>query len=278
MNTKSLQHKNQKTADAFATSWNNLPPGSVYTRDQFEDWMVPIKESDVHGKDVLELGCGNGSLMVHMAAWSPARLVGVDLGDSVVSAKNNLLLTGFQNWEVVKDDLVLYENSGFDITYSIGVLHHLKDPKTGFESLLRNTKSGGRFHAWVYAYEGNGFIRLFVDPIRKVTSHMPWWFTKYVIATPLVVPFFIYAKILNSLPRLTFFRKTPLYEYSLWIARREFAFFRHVAFDQLVTPQTKYIPRTTIKKWLADYPDIDQNSTYIIMRNGNSWKFGGKKK
>ena len=30
-----------KTADAFATSWNNLPPGSVYTRAQFEDWFAP---------------------------------------------------------------------------------------------------------------------------------------------------------------------------------------------------------------------------------------------
>ncbi|MEK7662219.1 MAG: class I SAM-dependent methyltransferase [Patescibacteria group bacterium] len=278
MGEKISQQKDQKTADAFAASWNNLPAGSVYTRDQFEDWLSPITGNDVFGKDVLELGCGNGSLMIHMTTWNPARLVGVDLGDSVESAKKNLSLTGFPNWGVLKADLISYESDGFDMAYSIGVIHHLKDPKAGFESLIRNTKSGGRFHAWVYAYEGNDFVRLFVDPIRKVTSHMPWWFTKYIVATPLAVPFFLYAKILNFFTNLTVLKKMPLYEYSLWIARREFSFFRHVAFDQLVTPQTKYISRATIEKWLAGSPYIDQNSTYIIMRNGNSWKFGGRKK
>ena len=66
----------------------------------------------------------------------------------------------------------------------------------------------------------------------------------------------------------------PLYEYSLWIAKREFAFFRHVAFDQLVTPQTRYIDRPTIEGWLKSNPRI-ADGAYIVMRNGNSWKFGG---
>jgi tRNA G46 methylase TrmB len=79
-----------RTAKAFATSWNNLPAGSVYTPAQFKDWLDPITPGDVEGRDVLELGCGNGSLLVHMAGWRPRRLVGVDLGDSVVSARENL--------------------------------------------------------------------------------------------------------------------------------------------------------------------------------------------
>ena len=67
----------------------------------------------------------------------------------------------------------------------------------------------------------------------------------------------------------------PLRDYSLWIARREFAFFRHVAFDQLVTPQTAYIRREEIERWLAQVPGIAAGSGYVILRNGNSWKFGG---
>ena len=63
-----------KTADAFATSWNHLPEGSIYTRDQFEDWMAPITEKDVAGNRVLELGCGNASLMVHVTEWLPSYL------------------------------------------------------------------------------------------------------------------------------------------------------------------------------------------------------------
>jgi SAM-dependent methyltransferase len=264
-----------KTADAFATSWNNLPKGSVYTWDQIEDWMAPLKMNDIRGRRVLELGCGNGSLMVHMAEWKPSFLEGVDLGDSVKTAELNT--AHMERVKVTKADLVTFTGTKpYDLVYCIGVLHHLQDPYKGFESVVRNTAPGGRFHCWVYAKEGNWVIMHLVEPIRKIACRLPWWFTKYLLATPLVFPYFVYAKLLKVLPKWSIFTHAPLYEYSLWIAKRGFFFFRHVAFDQLVTPQTTYIPKATIEKWMKDHKDIDQTSTYIIMRNGNSWKFGGK--
>ena len=63
----------RETASAFAKSWNALPSGSVYTREQFEEWLHPLAESDVRGREVLELGCGNASLLAHMTAWGPVR-------------------------------------------------------------------------------------------------------------------------------------------------------------------------------------------------------------
>jgi SAM-dependent methyltransferase len=266
-----------KTARAFATSWNNLPKGSVYTKDQFVDWMEPLNEDDVRGKRVLELGCGNGSLMTHVVDWKPAQLDGVDLGDSVITARENL--KGHSNISVIQNDLVAHKaGEPYDFVYCIGVLHHLQDPRAGFESVVRNTKPGGKFHCWVYAQEGNWVIIHMVDPIRKVASRLPWWFTKHILATGLVAPFFMYAKLLSVLPRSSGLRKLPLYDYSLWIGKREFAFFRHVAFDQLVTPQTAYLSKETITSWLHTQLDVKQESIYIIMRNGNSWKFGGTKK
>ena len=273
-------NNDQKTADAFAESWNHLPDGSVYTRDQFEDWMSPITQTDAQEKSVLELGCGNASLLVHLAAWNPAILHGVDLGDSVLSAEINMKKAGYRNWKIIKADLAEFtgKDNGYDLVYCIGVIHHLKNLKKGVDALVRNTKKGGRFHGWVYAREGNGVIVYIVDPLRKVVSRLPWWLTKYFIAAPLVLPYFLYAKTINALREVSWVRRLPLYQYSLWIAKREFAFFRHVAFDQLVTPQTRSIRRSQIEAWLKSYDEIDQNSAYIIMRNGNSWKFGGRKK
>lgn len=269
----------QATADAFATSWNNLPEGSVYTREQFEDWFAPLTRSDLVGKDVLELGCGNGSLLVHAASWEPQRLVGVDLGDSVRSARANLEQTGFRRGEIVKGDLTTFTSEGFDVVYCIGVLHHLREPEAGFRSVLRNTRPGGRFHCWVYAREGNALIVWIVDPIRRVASRLPWWFTKHVLAVSLVAPYFLYARLLAALPRAAWLKKLPFYDYSLWIAAREFAFFQHVAFDQLVTPQTVYLRREQIEDWLSRHADeIEAGSQYIVFRNGNSWKFGGRKR
>ena len=269
----------QSTADAFATSWNNLPQGSVYSTEQALDWFAPLARADVEGRRVLELGCGNGSLAVHMLAWKPAYLEGVDLGDSVSSAMRNLESISTTGWSIRKADLTTYVAAQpFDVVYSIGVLHHLQDPKAGFDAVLRNTKPGGRFHCWVYAHEGNGVVRWIVDPIRRAACRLPWWITKYLVATPLVAPYFVYAKAMRRWLAGERFRSLPLHAYSLWIARRDFAFFRHVAFDQLVTPQTTYLRRQAIEDWLANHPDVESGTTYVIFRNGNSWKFGGRKK
>lgn len=273
-------NSDQRTADAFATSWNNLPAGSVYTRDEYADWMAPLTEADIRGHDVLELGCGNGSLLLHTADWGPRRLVGVDLGSSTSTARVNLQRAGFPNTDVQQADLTRYESDGFDLVYCIGVLHHLQKPEAGFAAVLRNVRPGGRFHCWVYAREGNGLVVALVEPIRKIASRLPWWFTKYAVATPLAVPFYIYAKALRAVvgKRIHGLKGAPLRDYCLWIAPREFKFFRHVAFDQLVTPQTAYIKRDQIERWLSNAPDVEVSSSYIIFRNGNSWKFGGTRK
>ncbi len=264
-----------KTAAAFASSWNNLPPGSVYTRAQFEDWLAPLTRADIEGRSVLELGCGNGSLLFHMAGWRPAHLEGIDLGDSVMSARRNLAAQDNPNWVVSQGDLTIYRGEPRDVVYSIGVLHHLKNPRVGFDSVVANTKAGGRFHGWVYAREGNGVIIGIVDPIRRIVSHLPWWFTKYLVATPLTVPYYFYALLLQRFRGIGWLRRLPLYDYSQWIAGREFSFYRHVAFDQLVTPQTAYIDRATVERWLRENPRVSPGTTYVIFRNGNSWKFGG---
>jgi SAM-dependent methyltransferase len=273
-----MTQDDQRTAAAFATSWNNLPAGSVYTTTQVADWFAPVTPDDIRGRRVLELGCGNASLMVHVLSWSPAQLDGIDLGQSVDSARANLAASGRTNWRVDQADLTAYASNGYDVVYSIGVLHHLQDPHAGFESVVRNTRPGGRFHCWVYGREGNAVVIAFVEPMRRVASHLPWWFTKYLVATPAVVPYYFYAKLLSALPRWGWLRAFPLYEYSLWIGQREFPFFRHVAFDQLVTPRTVYLDRATLERWLASRSDVEPASTYLIMRNGNSWKFGGTRR
>src|SRR5215471_19514611 len=82
--------RDQRTADRFAASWNDVYDASVYTPEQFLDWIAPWSESAVRGHSVLELGCGSGALLVHMATLGPSRLVGIDLGASVERARGLL--------------------------------------------------------------------------------------------------------------------------------------------------------------------------------------------
>ncbi len=263
-----------ETANAFAESWNRLSVGSAYTRAQFLDWMAPLDPVDFRGKNVLELGFGNGSLLHHMARSGPARLSGVELGDTLETARRNVGDVPGTRIELHHGDLTRVDLGEFDLVYCIGVLHHLKDPSAGFDSVLRHTRPGGRFHCWVYAREGNALVRYFVDPLRRVSSRLPWWLTKYGLALPLVVPYFVYAKSIRFLAPRALRPVLPLYDYSLWIAERELRFFHHVAFDQLVARTTAYIPRGRVDLWLSD-PRVEPGSRYVIFRNGNSWKFGG---
>lgn len=268
-----------KTAEAFASSWNHLPQGSVYTEEQFLDWLSPRTQKNVEGKSVLELGCGNGSLLVHMTRWNPKDLLGIDLGSSVESAQKNLSLTPFKNWHIKKADLTQYRGPGMDFVYCIGVLHHLKDPYAGFRSVLANVKPEGEFHCWVYAWEGNFVVRVFVEPLRRIFSKFPWWITKYGAATPLAVVLYAYAKFVSVCREGSWIvRHLPLATYCRWLSKREFLFSRHVVFDQLVSPQTQYIKKTTLEDWFRSNSEIIPESAYIILRNGNSWKFGGTRR
>lgn len=264
------------TARAFAESWNRI--GSVYSQEQFLEWIAPLTPADLRGKDVIELGYGNGSLLHHAARCAPARLAGIELGDTMAQTRRNLEGAPVQP-ELHRGDLTVACLGEFDVAYCIGVIHHLEDPDRGFEAVLRHTKRGGRFHCWVYAREGNALVRAIVEPVRRVASGLPWWLTKYFIAFPLVVPYFLYAKSLRALGldgERSPLRWLPLFEYTRWIARERFAFFHHVAFDQLVTPTTRYIDRATVERWLGR-GEVERGSSYLILRNGNSWKFGGRR-
>jgi SAM-dependent methyltransferase len=271
-----------ETAAAFASSWNHVGEGSVYKREDFVDWLRPIDPASIEGETVLEMGFGNGSQLFHMAAQRPKRLCGVELGDTLEQTRRNL--AGLMHFvELHRGDLTTVDLGTFDLVYCIGVLHHLQDPERGFEAVLRHTRPGGRFHCWVYAREGNGVVIRVVEPVRRLACRLPWWLTKYGVALPMVAPYYAYAKALRMVSQVAGSRgeelaaKLPLGAYTMWISRREFPFFHHVAFDQLVTPQTHFLPRATLEKWLQR-PEIDERSTYIIQRNGNSWNFGGRRR
>jgi SAM-dependent methyltransferase len=271
-----------QTAAAFATSWQNCYTESPYTREQYLDWIAPLTPRDLQGKSICELGCGHGGLLRYTAEYAgrEGRVVGVDLGDSVKTAEESFREAGTPNASFAQADIHEFarQNEGtFDVVYCIGVIHHMKSPQEGFRSVLRATRPGGQFHCWVYGYEGTGLVRYLVEPLRRVAWRLPWWVNKYGVALPLSVPFFMVSKAAYALRDFKPTDAFPMVDYFRHIGKREFDFHHHVAFDQLVTPQTTFIRREEIEGWLRAEGDGIED-TYILPRNGNSWKFGGKKK
>ena len=72
---------------------------------------------------------------------------------------------------------IIYEirwRNEFDIVFSIGVIHHLKEPEKALKKLVEALKPGGTLIIWVYSFEGNEWIKKYVSPIRiNLTSKLP---------------------------------------------------------------------------------------------------------
>jgi SAM-dependent methyltransferase len=60
-----------------------------------------------------------------------------------------------------------------DYIFSIGVLHHIPNPKPVVGAALRALRPGGQFFVWLYGKEGNEFYLTFINPLRIITKHLP---------------------------------------------------------------------------------------------------------
>jgi SAM-dependent methyltransferase len=268
------------TAQGFADYFRTMGAESVYTDEQFRDFFAPLDPDSFRGKEVIELGYGHGSFLQHFVRREPAHLRGVDLGDGLEQTLARLGDVPPGRLDLRRGDLTQAALGEHDLAYCIGVLHHLDDPEQGFEAVLRHTRPGGCFHCWVYAREGNALVAGVIDPVRRLTARLPWWVTRWGAGLAIGGAAFAYAKLLRALGRVGaggLVKRLPQGEYLSTLADRDFAFFQHLATDFLVARHTVYIDRARAQRWLA-HAQVEPGSTYLIHRNGNSWKLGGRRR
>ncbi len=266
-----------ETAEGFA-AYHKTIAGSRYSDEQFRDYFHPIDPEEFRGRSVAELGCGHGSWLWHWANVGPSRLSGCDLAETIETIPGKLTALPPERLHLERGDLTSADMGPHDLAYCIGVLHHLQDPEKGFAALLRHTKPGGRFHAWVYAWEGNGFVRAVVEPMRRLGALLPFWVTQWVFAALIALPLFVYSRLVRAVEGASpsAARALPAGEYVLSHARRDLGFFRFLAIDFLVARHTVFLDRPTLERWLRD-PAVAPDSVYLQHHRGNAWRFGGRR-
>jgi len=103
------------------------------------------------GKRVLDIGCGNGYVLWHYARHG-AHVHGVDITETALALSRRRFelggLTG--EFRLTDGNRLPYPDRHFDIVCSMGVLHHIEDPRPMLAEARRVLRPGGRLILMLY--------------------------------------------------------------------------------------------------------------------------------
>jgi SAM-dependent methyltransferase len=236
MNHKKNKELKKKTAESFGFEW--LKFRDIYTQYEanFLSYISPIGKDFFKGKWVLDAGCGAGRHS-YFAAKYGASVIAVDNSlDALFAAKSNL--------KDLPDAMTMYmdiENPempfDFDYIMSIGVLHHLSDPRGGFNNLVKLLRKGGAISIWVYGRKDNKLALHLFEPLRKISTKIPHKILYYLAYLP--------AGIVELCNRLNM---------TLFSYYKQFPFRTKLndSFDVFSAPSAKYYDLGEVKKWFKD--------------------------
>lgn len=259
----------RETAENFGQQWLEFDHVQQHHEQQFLDWIAPVTPEFVSGKTVVEGGCGKGRHTRLIGEWGAKAVIGVDLSVAVEAAYQNT--KDLPNVHIIQADIYqLPLKKTFDYAFSVGVLHHLPNPRAGFASLVKKLRSGGAISAWVYGLENNEWIVNFINPLREqFTSKLPmrvlYWLS-YLPTLILWLPLkLIYQPLANtSLKRVLFYA-----DYLCYIARFPFREIHNIVHDHLTAPVAFYVSRAEFAEW---FKDADAERVELHWHNSNSWR------
>ena len=134
------------------------PPEEVYTHGHHEAvlrshrWRTADNSAAYllphlrPGLDLLDVGCGPGTLTVDLASrLAPGRVVGVDVDEGVVAsaAEHGRAEGAGVDWRVGDFRRMDLGQDGFDVVHAHQVLHHLADPVGGLTAMAALVRPGG---------------------------------------------------------------------------------------------------------------------------------------
>lgn len=267
----------QATAKNFGWSWRRFPHDDKKYSEQFLGWIAPVRPEFFAGKVVLEGGCGKGRHTQRISRWGARDVVAVDLSEAVEVAF--AATRGIENAHVIQADIYhLPLRPVFDYAFSVGVLHHLSDPRAGFKALVSKVKRGGHVSAWVYGAENNGWIVKLVNPMReRITSRMDPRLLFHLSKLPAAIMYaatkLFYGPLNRSRHGAAIARYAFYNDYLSAIAEFKWREQHSIVFDHLVAPTAFYISREAFEEW---WRDIAASEVVIGWHNKNSWRGFGR--
>jgi SAM-dependent methyltransferase len=143
----SLVHDNGRTIKDFGEQWLRYSDSEGYygSLELFSDILSPfLKPEELKGCTIAEIGSGAGRIVNMILKSGAKHVVAVEPSEAFEVLRRNILepekLTCLR---ITGDQLPAYGD--LDYVFSIGVLHHIADPKPVVEAALRALRPGGHF-------------------------------------------------------------------------------------------------------------------------------------
>jgi SAM-dependent methyltransferase len=233
----------------------------------FEDMIFPfLKPNDLRGCKVAEIGSGSGRIVnmllrsgaSHVIAVEPSGAFEVLCGNIEQPEKVTCL-------KITGDQLPDYGN--LDYVFSIGVLHHIADPKPVVEAAFRALRPKGKFLVWLYGREGNCLYLSLLQSLRVLSKRLPHSFLAALVEI-VYWPTVVYLGLCHGFP-------LPMHGYLLSVFQKMSpAKRRLIIYDQLKPSYAKYYSRSEAEGLLARMGFADVSAHH---RHGYSWTVIGTK-
>ena len=262
MTLASRAHDRMSSYNRFGYEWTKYSRIIPLYEEQFKAWIQPLTPRDFKGLRVLDGGCGTGRNSLWPANYGALEVVAFDVDPrSVAVARKNL--AGSANAKVCEHSLydIPFTNE-FDLAFSIGVIHHLADPRKAVSNLVKAVKPGGRVLLWVYGREGSSFVKTLVNAARKVCCRLPLAALN-VLTRPLSFLWWSYIKI--------FPQRHP---YHALLKSAPFWHIHSILFDQLLPEIANYWTRIEAVALFDDLPVDVEHVTWV---NKGSWTVVARK-
>jgi SAM-dependent methyltransferase len=201
----------ERVVEGFGAEWARLDQQGLSQADltdMFEDYFHIFPWNDVTAESVgLDIGCGSGR-WAKLVAPRVGYLHCIDASrDALLIAKANLASLSNCEFHCASVDAIPTADDGADFGYSLGVLHHVPDPRRGLESCLRKLKPGAPFLVYLYfAFDNKPAwyrsVWRLTEPMRFVLSRSPFtvrYWASQLIALLVYFPLARFALILEWL-------------------------------------------------------------------------------